>query len=103
MQQDFGGPAKISPTTRPLEQAPPRPRVRSSSNGLRPARGATPSSNGFRPVRGATLPSSGPAPLEGPLPLEQASPRSRVRSTLGRGPPRSRAPRTRAPAPYLGI
>jgi hypothetical protein len=56
------------PSGRPLEQAPPRPRARSSSSGLRPARGVTPSSNGLRPVRGATLPSSGPAPPEGTLP-----------------------------------
>jgi hypothetical protein len=31
--------------------------------------------------------------------LERAPPRSRVRPALGRGPPRSRALRTRAPAP----
>jgi hypothetical protein len=78
------------PLGRPLEQAPPRSRARTSSSGL-------------RPVRGATLPSSSPAPLEGSLPLERVSPRSRVCSALGRGPPRSRAPRTRAPVPYTGI
>jgi hypothetical protein len=68
-------------SVRPLEQAPPRPRVRSSSNGLRPVRGATPSSNGLRPVRGATLPSSGPAPLEG------SSPSSGPRFARGSAPP----------------
>jgi hypothetical protein len=34
--------------------------------------------------------------------LERAPPRSRVRSALERGPPRSRALRTRAPAPVRG-
>jgi hypothetical protein len=91
------------PRGRPLEQAPPRSRTRSSSSGFHPVRGATPSSNGLRLVRGATLSSSGPVPLEGTLPLERVPSRSRVRPALGWDPPRSRARRTRALAPYLGI
>jgi hypothetical protein len=90
------GPRRGTPTAHqdgplrsPLEQAPPRSTARAPSGGL-------------RPVRGATLPSSGPAPLEGSLPLERVSSRSRVRPALGWGPPRSRAPRTRAPAPVHG-
>jgi hypothetical protein len=79
------------PRRRPLEQAPPRSRTRSPSGVLRPVRGATLSLERSRPARGITPP------------LEQVSTRSRVRSALGWGPPRSRVRRTRALAPYLGI
>jgi hypothetical protein len=54
---------------------------------------------GFASIEGVRSPRAGSAPLEGPLPLEQTPPRSRVRLALGRGPFRSRAPRSRAPAP----
>jgi hypothetical protein len=65
------------PLEDPLEQAPPRLRVRASL-GRAPSRS-----------RGYAC-------------LEQAPPRSRVRSALERGPPRSRALRARAPALVRG-
>jgi hypothetical protein len=57
---------------------------------------------GSVPFEGVRFPRAGSASLEDPLPLEQAPPRSRVRPALDRDPPRSRAPRTRAPTPVRG-
>jgi hypothetical protein len=65
------------PLEDPLEQAPPRLRMRA------PLGRAPPRSRGRAS-------------------LERAPPRSRVRPAPDRGPPRSRAPLTRAPAPVRG-
>jgi hypothetical protein len=73
------------PPRRPLEQAPPRSRARSSSSGL-------------RPVRGATLPRTDSAPFEGrPFPRavpphsRARSPSSEPRLARGSAPPSARA------------
>jgi hypothetical protein len=83
---------------RPTETAP----LEVPSSRLRLARGRTPPRAGSAPFEEQRFPRSGPAPLEGSLPLERVSSRSKVRPALGWGPPRSRAPRTRAPAPVHG-
>jgi hypothetical protein len=76
-----------SPLEDPLEQAPPRSRVRASL-GQAPSRS-----------RGCASLKQAPPRSRVRSPLEQAPPRSRVRFALVQAPLRSRAPRTRAPAP----
>jgi hypothetical protein len=90
-----------------MPQGPRRPTkaalLEIPSSRLRLARGRAPPQAGSAPFEGQHFPRAGSAPLEGSLPLERVSPRSRVRPALGRGPPRSRAPLARAPAPVHGI
>jgi hypothetical protein len=91
---------------RPTLQGPRRPikaaLLEIPSSRIRLARGCAPPRAGSAPFEGQHFPRAGSASLEGSLPLEQIPPRSRVRPTLDRGPPRSRAPLTRAPAPVHG-
>jgi hypothetical protein len=63
---------------------------------------ACPLGRGSAPLEEQHFRRTGSASPEGSLSLEQVPPRSRVRPALGRGPPRSRAPLTRAPAPVHG-
>jgi hypothetical protein len=93
------GMAQAAGLRRPTETTP----LEVPSSGLRLARGRTPPRAGSAPFEERILPRVVPHPLEGSLPLERVAYRSRVRPALGRGPPRSRASRTRAPAPYTGI
>jgi hypothetical protein len=72
------------------------------SSRLRLARGCAPPRAGSTLFEGQHFPRADSAPVEGSLPLERVPPRSRVRPALDRGPPRSRAPLTRAPAPVHG-
>jgi hypothetical protein len=75
------------------------PSRRSPRAGFASLEGARLPRAGSVPFEGVRSPRAGSAPLEGPLPLGQTPPRSRVRLALDRGPLRSRAPRSRAPAP----
>jgi hypothetical protein len=81
-----GGPLKD-----PLEQAPPRSRMRAPSGGLRPVRGAALPSSGFSLARGLAPPRAGSASLEG-------TPRPRSGSATLEG-----APHACAGPPYTGI
>jgi hypothetical protein len=73
------------------------------SSRLRLARGRTPPRAGSAPFEGQLFPRVVPPRSRAHSPLERVSSRSRVRPALGWGPPRSQAPRTRAPASYTGI
>jgi hypothetical protein len=91
---------------------PPRlPSRRSPRAGFASLEDARPPRVGAVPLEGEHLPRAGSASPEGPLPpqtgsasLEGSLPSNEVRLARGvahleRGPPRSRAPRARAPAP----
>jgi hypothetical protein len=58
-------PIKAAPLRDPLEQAPPRSRMRAPSGRLRPVRGAALPSSGLRLARGLAPPRAGSASLEG--------------------------------------
>jgi hypothetical protein len=84
--KDLNGPPRWSPR-------------RSPRTGFASLEGARLPRAGSVPFEGVRFPQTDSSPFEGPLSLERAPPRSRVRSALDRGPLRSRAPRSRAPAP----
>jgi hypothetical protein len=79
------------PLRDPLEQAPPRSRMRTLSGGLRPVRGAALPSSRSRLARGLAPPRAGPASLEG-------TSRPRPGSATLEG-----APHACAGPPYTGI
>jgi hypothetical protein len=94
--------AGYGPYRRDLSGPPRRPSQRSPRAGFASLEDARLPQAGSIPFEGVHFPRAGSASLEDPLPLEQAPPRSRVRPALDWGPPRSRAPRKRAPAPVHG-
>jgi hypothetical protein len=94
--------AGYGPCRGDLNGPPRRPSPRSPRAGFASLEDARLPRAGSVPFEGVRFPRAGSASLEDPLPLEQAPPRSRVCPALDRGPPRSRAPRTRAPAPVRG-
>jgi hypothetical protein len=88
-----------SHTAKDLNGPPRWPSRRALRAGFASLEGTHLPRGGSVPFEGVRSPRAGSAPLEGPLPLGQTSPRSRARLALNRGPLRSRAPRSRAPAP----
>jgi hypothetical protein len=98
------------PLRDPLEQAPPRSRVRAPSGGFRPVRGAALPSSGFSLTRGLAPPRAGSASLEGTsrprsgsatlegAPHACAGPRTRAFNALTLAGRRHHAPGARAPA-----